>query len=150
MYKKIMLPIDGSPTSESGMREAIALAAEQHAELVLLHIVDGSPMLVDMAGAVAYAETLDCLRASGNTLLADAKSRAAEAGVQAQTRLCESTGKRVADIIVAEVQRTRCDLVVMGTHGRRGFSRLALGSDADLVVRASPVPVLLVRGREVT
>lgn len=150
MYKKIMLPIDGSPTSESGMREAIALAAEQHAELVLLHIVDGSPMLVDMAGAVAYAETLDCLRTSGNTLLADAKSRAAEAGVQAQTRLCESTGKRVADIIVAEVQRTRCDLVVMGTHGRRGFSRLALGSDADLVVRASPVPVLLVRGREVT
>jgi nucleotide-binding universal stress UspA family protein len=57
---------------------------------------------------------------------------------------------RVADVVVEEAAKSGCDLIVMGTHGRRGFSRLALGSDADLVVRSSPVPVLLVRNEPVS
>jgi nucleotide-binding universal stress UspA family protein len=56
-------------------------------------------------------------------------------------------GGRVADAIVEEARRSRCDLIVIGTHGRRGVSRAMLGSDAENVVRSSPVPVLLVRAR---
>jgi nucleotide-binding universal stress UspA family protein len=57
----------------------------------------------------------------------------------------EVTRGRIATVVVDEARSSGCDLIVMGTHGRRGFNRLALGSDADLVVRESPVPVLLVR-----
>jgi nucleotide-binding universal stress UspA family protein len=51
----------------------------------------------------------------------------------------------VADAILEQVRLSDCKLIVMGTHGRRGMRRLAMGSDAELVLRASPVPVLLVR-----
>ncbi|NDZ18444.1 hypothetical protein C7T35_07685 [Variovorax sp. WS11] len=63
----------------------------------------------------------------------------------AERGLREVTQGRIANVVVDEARSSGCDLIVMGTHGRRGFSRLALGSDADLVVRQSPVPVLLVR-----
>ncbi len=146
MYKHILAPVDGSDTSERGLREAIALAAEQNARLVLLHVVDNYPRVADRATAVAFAETLDFLRASGNSLLERARDLALDAGVDAEVCMREITSQRVADVVVDEAKHRACDLIVMGTHGRRGFSRLALGSDADLVVRQSPVPVLLVNG----
>lgn len=55
-------------------------------------------------------------------------------------------GIEAADVIVEQAKKREADLIVMGTHGRRGLRRFALGSDAELVVRSSPVPVLLVRG----
>jgi nucleotide-binding universal stress UspA family protein len=55
-------------------------------------------------------------------------------------------GLRVCDMNLQEAENARSDLIVMGTHGRRGLRRLVLGSDAELVLRESPVPVLLVRG----
>jgi nucleotide-binding universal stress UspA family protein len=57
----------------------------------------------------------------------------------------EVTGDRIGEVIVNQAQQHPCDLTVMGTHGRRGFSRVTLGSEADWVIRQSPVPVLLVR-----
>jgi nucleotide-binding universal stress UspA family protein len=68
--------------------------------------------------------------------------------VHCETVLREVTGKRVAEVIVDQTKVHACDLILMGTHGRRGFSRLAMGSDAEQVARSSPVPVLLVRAEE--
>ena len=85
------------------------------------------------------------IREHSEVLLARACKTAAEAGVAAEPVLREVALGRVADVVVDEARKSSCDLIVMGTHGRRGFSRLALGSDADLVARTSPVPVLLVR-----
>ena len=62
--------------------------------------------------------------------------------------LVESVGRRVSDCIVAAARQWSADLIVMGTHGRRGMSRLAMGSDAELVVRSTPVPVLMVCERK--
>ena len=62
-----------------------------------------------------------------------------------ETLLREVTGERVSDIIIDQAGQHACDLIVMGTHGRRGLQRLTLGSQAEAVARASPVPVLLVR-----
>jgi nucleotide-binding universal stress UspA family protein len=59
--------------------------------------------------------------------------------------LRESAGARIADVIVERAKRWRSDLIVMGTHGRRGVSRMLMGSDAELVVRNASAPVLLVR-----
>ncbi|HEX9721328.1 MAG TPA: universal stress protein, partial [Ramlibacter sp.] len=74
-----------------------------------------------------------------------AKGAADAASVHCETLLREVTGKRIADVIVEQAQQHACDLIVMGTHGRKGFTRLTLGSAAEGVARSSPVPVLLVR-----
>ncbi|VTU18057.1 Universal stress protein/MSMEI_3859 [Variovorax sp. SRS16] len=102
-------------------------------------------MLVEMSAISSFEASMQKLRQYGEGVLAEAKAKALEAGIQADAVLREVMQGRVADIIVDEAQTAACDLIVMGTHGRRGFSRLALGSDADRVVRSSRVPVLLVR-----
>ena len=92
---------------------------------------------------------LDGLRHAGQGVLGRIVRRVERAGIKPKGVLVESYGGRVADSIVEQATLLRADLIVMGTHGRRGVTRVLLGSDADVVVRYSPVPVLLVppRGR---
>jgi nucleotide-binding universal stress UspA family protein len=148
MYKRILVPIDGSDTATRGLQEAIGLAADLKAKLTLLHVIDDFPLLVEMASAINVEATLDELRRRGEALLAQAKGKAAERGVQAETLLRQVAGGRVADQIVHEALQGDCDLIVMGTHGRRGFSHLLIGSEAESVLRSSPLPVLLLRLRQ--
>jgi nucleotide-binding universal stress UspA family protein len=145
MYQHILVPIDGSETAEQGLREAICLAADQKARLRLLYVIDDIPMLVGLPGVATFDTSLQRLRDEGQQLLSRSQKLARESGVQADPVLREATGGRIAHTVVDEATTSTCDLIVMGTHGRRGLSRMALGSDADLVVRNSPVPVLLVR-----
>ena len=148
MYKKILVPLDGSPTAFGGFEEAVALARALGSELVLVHIIDTFPMAVEMVPTTTWQEISDGLRHKGETLLKKARETAANHGVTIETRLIEARTERVADTIVQEARDAGCDLVVMGTHGRRGFNRVMMGSDAELVVRNCPVPVLLVRHPE--
>lgn len=145
MYQHILVPLDGSTTAERGLREAVRLAAEQKSKLHLLHVIEDFPTLMEMSSAVSFDSMMREVRGYGENVLAKAKAAATEAGVTSETSLREVTRGRIANVVVDEARSSGCDLIVMGTHGRRGFSRLALGSDADLVVRQSPVPVLLVR-----
>lgn len=139
---------DGSATAECGLREAIGLAAEQKARLSLLHVADNFPMLVKMSLMTSYQEMLNDLRRYGENVLAKAKRAAADAGVQADTLLREVTQRRIADVIIDEAKKVGGGLILMGTHGHRGFSRLTLDSEAERVVRSSTMPVLLVRLNE--
>jgi nucleotide-binding universal stress UspA family protein len=148
MYKKILVPLDGSVTSRRGLREAIGVAREHGAELVLLHVVDAYPLMADVSVAFNFQEVYDAMRQAGEQLLAQAKAEASAQGLAAQVVLREVSSGRVADVVLGEAKAQACDLIVMGTHGRRGFSHLVLGSDAELVVRLSPLPVLLVRQGE--
>lgn len=150
MYKRILVPLDGSDTARFGLREAIALAREQKAALHLLHVAGDFPVSLDMGGVAAHERMRTCLHHCGETLLQDAKRLAESLDVPAQTRLRELNGGRVADAIAEEARDAGCDLIVIGTHGRRGMRRALLGSDAEGVLRRSPVPVLLVRQREAT
>lgn len=145
MYDKILVPIDGSPTALRGFEEAVALARALGSRLVLLHVIDTFPMAVEMVPTTTWQEVSDGLRKQGEALLAKASETAANHGVAAETRLVEAHTERVADTIVQEARDAGCDLVVMGTHGRRGFNRVLMGSDAEIVVRHCPLPVLLVR-----
>ena len=145
MYQRILVPVDGSPTSECGVREAIKLAAGQNATLFFLHVVDDFRMLVEMTSIRNYDEMLKALRHYGLEVLAKARHAAEAAGIHRESLLREVTNQRVADVIADQAKLHGCDLIVMGTHGRRGFNRIAMGSDAEQVVRTSPVPVLLVR-----
>lgn len=145
MYAKILVPVDGSATSRRGLREAIQLARQLKVRLHLLTVVDDFPMSVEMASVPAYEETRRRLVLAGEDVLEDGRRLAAESDVPCETSLREITTRRVADTIVDEAGKLGCDLIVMGTHGRRGLNRLAMGSDAELVVREAPVPVLLTR-----
>jgi len=145
MYETILVPIDGSPTSEAGLREAIRLAQRLKSRLRLLYVVSNYPLMVGMPAAVTFDEMRLQLRGYGEDLLARAKLDCEKAGVVAETVLREITSPRICEGILEQAREKDCRLVVMGTHGRRGFNRLTLGSDAEMVVRESPVPVLLVR-----
>ena len=145
MYARILVPIDGSPTAEAGLDEAIRLALRLGATLVLLHVVNERPLMLETAAAASFDEIRQQMLADGDRLLGSAARRALVAGVSSESAIKESTAGRVSDVIVREVARRGCDLVVIGTHGRRGVSRMILGSDAELVVRESSVPVLMVR-----
>ena len=150
MYRKILVPLDGSATAEAGLREAIPLATALKARLCLLNVVFDLPMLVELSATMDSQEVHAGLQQYGRDLLAKAERAAAEGGAETESVVHESTGGSVADAIVSEAARLDCDLIVMGTHGRRGLRRLTLGSDAELVVRHSPVPVMLVRSDETT
>lgn len=145
MYQRILVPLDGSATSERGLREAIKLASGQQATLFFLHVVDDFRMLVEMTSVRSYDEMLKGLRQYGLEILAKARHAAELAGVHRESLLREVTNERVAQVIVDQAKQHNCDLIVMGTHGRRGFNRIAMGSEAEQVARTSTVPVLLVR-----
>ena len=145
MYREILVPLDGSITADAGLHEAIRLAAAVKARLLLLYVMLDVPVLEEFSAAVISGEVHARLSQQGRALLERAQREATERGVEAQTLLHDTNTGAVADSLQAEVGRHGCDLIVMGTHGRRGIRRLTLGSDAELVLRGSPVPVLLVR-----
>jgi nucleotide-binding universal stress UspA family protein len=146
MFRKILVPIDGSRTSARGLEEAIKLAKGQKATLVILHVVDESVATYGTDIVPVYInEILESLRKGGKTILAKASAKARARGVKLKAVLVEKFDGPVADIIVAQAKKQHADLIAIGTHGRRGVTRLVMGSDAEGVVRRSPVPVLLVR-----
>lgn len=148
MYQRILVPIDGSETSERALREAIKLA-DGKAQLRLLHVVEEVyPLDAEGYAFIDYAALRDVARSSGERLLAKAGETARQAGGEVETSLLDAEGKRVANVIEAAAADWPADLIVIGSHGRSGFSRLLFGSVAEGVVRGASVPVLLVRGAD--
>jgi nucleotide-binding universal stress UspA family protein len=145
MYSRILVPIDGSAPAESGLREAIRIATATRAKLVVLNVVNEFPLLMDPVALADYNSLLEALARAGEQLVAKAAKAAAEAGIECESVVVDATSGQAATMIVEQAVNHRCDLIVMGTHGRRGLKRLALGSDAEVVVRHAPVPVLLVK-----
>ena len=146
MFRRILVPIDGSSLSRVGLERAIALAKNQKARLRVMHVVDEQGLIQGMEPTMNISELLDGLVTEGRKILAAAAVTAKKYGVKADTVLHEVLIGRVADRIVREAAKWHADVIVMGTHGRRGIGRLVMGSDAENVLRQSPVPVLLVRG----
>ena len=85
------------------------------------------------------------MREGGRLVLERASALVRQQGVECETALLESVGGPAADFIVSQAEEWPADLIVMGTHGRRGLRRLAMGSDAEGVMRRAPVPLMLVR-----
>lgn len=146
MYSKILVPVDGSPTSELGLAEAIRLATLCHAKLHLLHVVDMlSFNAYPNAGLGLTPEVFELLHQGGQQILLKARAQADAAHVPVETQLAEGFAQRVADVVVDAASKCGAQLIVLGTHGRRGVGRALLGSDAEMIVRQAPVPVLLLR-----
>jgi nucleotide-binding universal stress UspA family protein len=145
MYQRILIPIDGSSTSERALQEAVALAGAQ-TQLRLVYVLEEVYML-DAEGLsyIDYGALQEAVKRTGERALAQAAEKARRSGASVETALLEANGGQVASVIDDDARRWPADLIVLGTHGRSGLSRLLMGSIAEGVVRAAPVPVLLVR-----
>src|ERR1017187_4479370 len=148
MYKKILVPIDGSPASNLGLNEAIKLAKDQGAKLRLFHLVDEYIAVSSPDGVMLDAgDLLESLRQDDKKIIEKAEALARRNGLTPESVMLESFGGRAADFIVGQANKWGADLIVLDTHGRRGVKRLVMGSDAEQVVRTTRVPVLLVRSK---
>lgn len=147
MYRKILVPTDGSRLSERAVKEATLLAKAVNAKLVLFHALPRTPQPIYAEGSSAMlvsrqrARRADASRA--RRLLAAAGKNVEAAGVSASRDYATSASPH--DAIVAAAQKHHCDLIVMASHGRRGLSRFLLGSETQAVVSRARVPVLVVR-----
>lgn len=153
MYRRIHVAIDGSETSQLALEHAIALARDQEARLRVVHAIESLHHLVSLAGGYPFdaRELLDSLRQEGQLILKRAQEQASSAGVKAETALlegAEAVDHRTATILLQDARNWDADLIVLGTHGRRGAERVLLGSVAESLVRIASRPVLLVRANE--
>jgi nucleotide-binding universal stress UspA family protein len=149
MYQQILVPIDGSPTSRHGLDEAIRVAKLTQGRLRLLHVIDELSFALAMDAYAGYAgDWLNVLRENGRRLLDEAAATAQAAGIEADQVLCDSFAGSVHQVVNAEAAKWPADLIVLGTHGRRGVGRVVMGSSAEHILRYASVPVLLVRAPE--
>jgi nucleotide-binding universal stress UspA family protein len=152
MYQRILVPIDGSEPSRLAIQQAIKLAKGGVAQVRLLHVVDeylvGPTFDASYISSAIYADAISAFQAQGRRILDEAAKELRDAGIEAHCTFIETIGRRPADFIIEAARDWPADLIVMGTHGRRGLRRLVLGSDAEWVLRAATVPVLMVRGTD--
>jgi len=145
MFKRILVAIDGSRTADRGFKAALNMAKEQDAQLHILHVVDARAPVLYPDGSAYVDEIISLLRDGGKKILGKAEAAASSAGVKYKSTMVETMGLPVADVIVQQAKKLRADVIVLGTHGRRGLSRLVMGSDAEGVLREASVPVMLIK-----
>lgn len=148
MYTRILVAIDNSSTSTKALDEAINLARVLGAALCVAHVVDEGSITQHDMGLGAYID-IDKVKAEirqgGSGLLDAAEAKAFAQGLRTERMLIESARRRVAEAIADAVRTWGADLVVIGTHGRRGFERLLVGSVAENLVRIASTSLMLVR-----
>lgn len=149
MYQQILVPVDGSATSMQGLEQAIGLARLVNGKLRLIHVVDELSAALAMDAYSGYAgDWVDLLRENGTKLLSECRQKVEAAGITVDTVLRDNLDGSVTELVTKEAASWPADLIVLGTHGRRGAKRLFLGSSAEQILRMAPVPVLLVRATE--
>ena len=145
-YQHLLVAVDGSSTADHAVNEATGLAQDTGGRIRLLNVMDPLAHISGFERPEVYSrEVLPRLRQAGEALLHRAQERVAQSGVPVDTVLIENLDAPVADLVVEHAQAWGADLIVLGTHGRRGLARVLMGSDAEQIARTAPVPVLLVR-----
>jgi universal stress protein A len=141
-WKKVLCPIDFSETSRHGMMEALEIGRRHGARVRLLHVLE-EPWATSQVALLAPPEAVGRYRESVLTDLAAWKKIADD--IAPGCAVSELLTGHPATEIVRVARENGMDLIVMGTHGRRGIRRLLMGSVADEVVRSAPCSVLVVR-----
>jgi len=145
MYQRILIPIDGSETSERAVQEAIKLANGATQFKIVYVLQEIYPL--DAAGYeyIDFTALLEAAKLTGERALQQASDKIKQAGATAETVLIPAGNERIASVIESAANSWHADLIVIGSHGRSGLNRLLVGSVAEGVVRLASVPVLLVR-----
>ena len=144
IFARILVPVDGSPQSSRAVQLALEVAQAVGGAVTFCNVVDRSLIAVESSN-VPFADPtplVEVANSEGERLLADAAGRATAMGLSARTVLSEGAP---VDAIRKLASDECCDLIVMGSHGRSGLQRLVVGSTTEGVMRASDIPVLVVR-----
>jgi len=147
MFRNILVPTDGSPLSRRAVKRAIQLAKEQQGRVTAFYVgPPWKPRGNDESIAyrmVSPPEHADIVKRAADRILNAVKRASAKAGVPCTCSY--STGDYPYLKIVEAANRNRCDLILMATHGRRGISKLLLGSETTKVLAHSTIPVMVCR-----
>jgi nucleotide-binding universal stress UspA family protein len=149
MFKNLLIATDGSELADKAIKAGLELARLNGAQVTILTATDpvstgigsGGFGTIDAGPIVARLE--EGYAAEAANLLASARHKAQEAGITAET--VHMPRHRPAEGILETAEKTGCDLIVMGSHGRRGLGRLLLGSQAAEVLARAKVPVLIIK-----
>ncbi len=147
MYKQILVPVDGSQAALAALRHAVEVARAFRADLFVVHVIDIQPFLGAGAdSAIGQAEYLSAANANAEGALHAALAIAEAAGVPCESATVE--GHAAEEGILQAAGTSGADLIVMGSHGRRGIEKLLLGSVAQRVLQDARVPVMVVRAAD--
>jgi nucleotide-binding universal stress UspA family protein len=142
MYKKILIPLDGSPLAEAVLPHAQALANSVEAEVFLLRVAVNPAAEFSFSDPSIATDLIDTMEAETIEYLISIRTKLQKAGIRTSFLIREGS---IAETILEVSAELHTDLIAMSTHGRSGLSRWLMGSIADRVVNHSPVPVLLIR-----
>ncbi|MCX7195292.1 MAG: universal stress protein [Proteobacteria bacterium] len=147
MYERIVVAVDGSETSGKALDEATKLAREMSSVILLLHVCEEMPIIWEPNGMnmILMQNSLKAIADAGKALLEKHRKQLAEQDITVETKLVETYGGRMGSVISEEAQKWHADLLVVGTHGRKGIAHFLIGSVAEDVTRSASLPVLLVR-----
>jgi nucleotide-binding universal stress UspA family protein len=144
MFKHILVPVDGSATSQLAVTKAIGMAKAFGARVTAIFVIDPYPFTgVGTDFAYGQAEYLSAATAEANAAIKDAKALFESSNVDVSTQVVESHTPWRGVVETAEA--VQADLIVMGSHGRSGLEKLVLGSVTQAVLSHTKLPVLVVR-----
>ena len=146
MYKTILVAVDGSDTSKLALQEAIKIAKNLGSKLYILHIAD--EYISSWLGAsIDVSKYQESMRQYGKEILQAMEDQARKAGVDVTCQLIEfnDDSSRISEQILDYLDVCRAELLVIGTHGKRGVRRILIGSVAEEIIHTIGIPVLLVR-----
>ena len=147
MFQRILVPVDGSPTALQAVDKAVGLAKAFNGAVTAIYVIDPYPFTgVGTDFAYGQAQYLSAATAEAHEAIKSARAQIEAAGVTVDTRVVEQHTPWRG--ILEAAADTQADLIVMGSHGRRGLEKLVLGSVAQRVLQHAEVPVLVVRAPE--
>lgn len=145
MFRRLLVPYDGSPASRAALAQAVSLARESAGRLRVIHVIGELSTMYAEAHGWDAARVRGQMKQAAKEALADALQPSHTGGVETESAILDSPDRPVWAAIIEDAGRWQPDVIVIGTHGRRGISRMVMGSDAESVIRSSPMPVLTVR-----
>ena len=145
--KKILYATDYSKASARALEEAVKLAKQNRAELLVVHVIEPAPFVAgeeEFGSGEMYVKLEDLAKKEAQASMSKLLARLKKTKVKAQGLLFKGS---VQDQIVKVAKSKKVDMIVIGTHGRTGLSKLIMGSVAGKVVSSANCPVLTVRGK---
>ena len=144
MFSRILVPVDGSAASEHAVETAIAMALPLHASVAIVSVID--PFAFTGVGSdMAYGqnEYLEAAHAQANMAIQAGRRHCADSGIEITSSVVE--GQAVYSSIIEAAEAAGADMIIMGSHGRKGLEKLILGSVTAQVLSHSHLPVMVVR-----
>jgi nucleotide-binding universal stress UspA family protein len=143
MFKRILVPLDNSEGSRRALDFAARWSQASGGKIRLVHYIDVQAF--PNASGSGYGDpVIQSAERYADSFLAEQKFRLEESGVQVETELCLAIDKRLGQCISEAARAWEADLIVLGSHGRKGIGRVLLGSGAEQIIREAPVPVLVI------